>query len=82
MGPPVTFRTECAKQIAEETGWQAIQTGYLMKEEENKKTVLGAKINEAKHAYHYSKCLQANRLLGRRCVSVIHLLTLLLRICS
>lgn len=53
MGPPGTFRTECAKQIAEETGWQAIQTGYLMKEEENKKTVLGAKINEAKHAYHY-----------------------------
>lgn len=53
MGPPGTFRTECAKAIGEETGWQPIQTGYLLKEEESKKTVLGAKINEAKKAYHY-----------------------------
>lgn len=55
MGPPGTFRTECAKQIGEETGWQPIQTGYLLKDEESKKTSLGGKINEAKKAYHYSK---------------------------
>lgn len=42
MGPPGTFRTECTKQISEEMGWHPIQLGYLMKEEENKKTNLGA----------------------------------------
>lgn len=53
MGPPGTFRTECTKQISEEMGWHPIQVGYLMKEEETKKTNLGSKINEAKKAYHY-----------------------------
>ena len=53
MGPPGTFRTECTKLISEEMGWHPIQLGYLMKEEENKKTILGAKINDAKKAYHY-----------------------------
>jgi hypothetical protein len=53
MGPPGTFRTECTKQIAEEMNWHPIQVGYLMKEEESKKTNLGSKINEAKKAYHY-----------------------------
>ena len=55
MGPPGTFRSECAKAIGEETGWQAIQTGNLLKDEEQKKTVLGSKINEAKKAYHYGE---------------------------
>lgn len=36
-------------------GWHPIQVGYLMKEEESKKTNLGSKINEAKKAYHYGK---------------------------
>ena len=38
-------------------GWHPIQLGYLMKDEESKKTNLGSKINEAKRAYHYGKCL-------------------------
>ena len=36
-------------------GWHPIQLGYLMKDEESKKTNLGSKINEAKKAYHYGK---------------------------
>ena len=55
MGPPGTFRTEITKQIGEEMGWHPIQVGYLMKEEESKKTNLGSKINEAKKAYHYGR---------------------------
>ena len=76
MGPPGTFRTECAKQIGEETGWQPIQTGYLLKDEESKKTVLGSKINEAKKAYHYSKSslIESQMLFRKVSVSVIHLL--------
>ena len=39
-------------------GWHPIQLGYLMKDEESKKTNLGSKINEAKKAYHYGKYKQ------------------------
>ena len=53
MGPPGTFRQECTKQIAEEMGWFPIQLGHLMKEEINKRTNLGLKIDTAKKAYHY-----------------------------
>ena len=55
MGPPGSFRTDICKQIGEEMGWHPIQVGYLMKEEESKKTNLGSKINEAKKAYHYGR---------------------------
>lgn len=75
MGPPGTFRTECAKSIGDEQGWQPIQTGYLLKDEETKKTVLGSKINEAKKAFHYSKYKYPPRhSISNGLLSVIHFL--------
>ena len=55
MGAPGTFKTECSKAIAEENGWQSIQTGSLLKEEVSKKTELGKKISEAQKAYHFGR---------------------------
>ena len=55
MGPPGSFKTECAKAVAESFGWESIHCGSLLRYEMESKTTLGVKIKEQQKEYRYSK---------------------------
>jgi adenylate kinase family enzyme len=55
LGPPGSFRAENAMFIAQEQGWQCINTGELLKKEVSKKSEIGKRIQECNKNYHYGK---------------------------